>query len=62
MPEVISAPSCRIHTQQETAMPINQQILLDNRPTGEATASNFMLVSSDTPPCRTARCWCATTI
>lgn len=31
-------------------MPINQQILLDNRPTGEATASNFMLVSSDTPP------------
>ena len=31
-------------------MPINQQILLDNRPTGEASASNFMLVSSDTPP------------
>jgi NADPH-dependent curcumin reductase CurA len=31
-------------------MPINQQILLDNRPTGEATASNFMLASSDTPP------------
>jgi NADPH-dependent curcumin reductase CurA len=31
-------------------MPINQQILLDNRPTGEAAASNFMLVSSDTPP------------
>lgn len=31
-------------------MPINQQILLDNRPTGEAIASNFMLVSSDTPP------------
>lgn len=30
-------------------MSINQQILLDNRPTGEATASNFMLVSSDTP-------------
>ncbi|WP_431096368.1 NADP-dependent oxidoreductase [Polaromonas aquatica] len=30
-------------------MPINQQILLDNRPTGEAVASNFMLVSSDTP-------------
>jgi NADPH-dependent curcumin reductase CurA len=30
-------------------MPINQQILLDNRPAGEATASNFMLVSSDTP-------------
>ena len=31
-------------------MPINQQILLDNRPTGEASASNFLLVSSDTPP------------
>jgi NADPH-dependent curcumin reductase CurA len=31
-------------------MPVNQQILLDNRPTGEATAGNFMLVSSDTPP------------
>ncbi|MCZ8254358.1 MAG: NADP-dependent oxidoreductase [Polaromonas sp.] len=30
-------------------MPVNQQILLDNRPTGEAAASNFMLVSSDTP-------------
>ncbi|MEO8387564.1 NADP-dependent oxidoreductase [Polaromonas sp.] len=30
-------------------MPVNQQILLDNRPTGEATADNFMLVSSDTP-------------
>jgi NADPH-dependent curcumin reductase CurA len=31
-------------------MPKNQQILLDNRPTGEAVASNFKLVSSDTPP------------
>lgn len=31
-------------------MPVNQQILLDNRPTGEASASNFLLVSSDTPP------------
>ena len=30
-------------------MPRNQQILLDNRPQGEATASNFKLVSSDTP-------------
>ena len=30
-------------------MPRNQQILLDNRPTGEAVASNFKLVSSDTP-------------
>ena len=31
-------------------MPINKQFLLDNRPTGEAQASNFKLVSSDTPP------------
>jgi hypothetical protein len=31
-------------------MPRNQQILLDNRPTGEALASNFKLVASDTPP------------
>ncbi|MDO8776492.1 MAG: NADP-dependent oxidoreductase [Burkholderiaceae bacterium] len=30
-------------------MPINQQILLDNRPTGAALASNFKRVSSDTP-------------
>ena len=30
-------------------MPLNQQILLDNRPTGEVLASNFKLVSSDTP-------------
>ncbi len=30
-------------------MPKNQQILLDNRPTGEAVTSNFKLVSSDTP-------------
>ena len=30
-------------------MPINQQILLDNRPTGEAATSNFKLVASDTP-------------
>ena len=30
-------------------MPQNQQILLDNRPEGEAIASNFKLVSSDTP-------------
>ncbi|MEO8021261.1 NADP-dependent oxidoreductase [Polaromonas sp.] len=30
-------------------MPKNQQILLDNRPTGEAVASNFKLTSSDTP-------------
>ncbi|WP_395055415.1 NADP-dependent oxidoreductase [Polaromonas sp.] len=29
-------------------MPSNQQILLDNRPAGEAVASNFKLVSSDT--------------
>ncbi len=31
-------------------MPSNQQIILDNRPVGEATASNFRLVSSETPP------------
>lgn len=30
-------------------MPINQQVLLDNRPTGEAVASNFKLVTSQTP-------------
>ncbi len=30
-------------------MPINQQVHLDNRPTGEAVASNFKLVTSDTP-------------
>jgi len=30
-------------------MPVNQQILLDNRPTGEAVASNFKLISSETP-------------
>lgn len=30
-------------------MPRNQQILLDNRPQGEATASNFKLVEVDTP-------------
>ena len=30
-------------------MPINQQILLDNRPQGEATVGNFKLVSTPTP-------------
>ena len=30
-------------------MPLNQQLLLDNRPVGEAIASNFKLVSTDTP-------------
>ncbi len=30
-------------------MPINRQIHLDNRPTGEAVASNFTLVTSETP-------------
>src|SRR6218665_1930917 len=30
-------------------MPSNQQILLDNRPEGEATTGNFKLVSTDTP-------------
>ncbi|MEI8326923.1 MAG: NADP-dependent oxidoreductase, partial [Betaproteobacteria bacterium] len=31
-------------------MPLNQQILLDNRPAGEASASNFKRVSVQTPP------------
>src|SRR4051812_23125513 len=31
-------------------MPQNKQILLDNRPQGEASASNFRLVTSETPP------------
>ena len=30
-------------------MPSNQQIVLDNRPQGEATADNFKLVTTDTP-------------
>jgi len=30
-------------------MPVNKQILLDNRPEAEATASNFKLISSPTP-------------
>ena len=30
-------------------MPQNQQILLDNRPVGEATVANFNLVTTDTP-------------
>jgi NADPH-dependent curcumin reductase len=31
-------------------MPSNQQILLDNRPQGEATVGNFKLVTTETPP------------
>src|SRR3954469_7053664 len=31
-------------------MPKNRQVLLDNRPQGEAMASNFKLVTSETPP------------
>jgi len=31
-------------------MPQNKQILLDNRPQGEASASNFKLATSETPP------------
>jgi NADPH-dependent curcumin reductase CurA len=31
-------------------MPVNHQILLDNRPQGEASASNFKLVTTETPP------------
>jgi NADPH-dependent curcumin reductase len=33
----------------ESIMPSNQQILLDNRPTGEAVASNFRLMTAETP-------------
>jgi len=33
----------------EPIMPTNLQILLDNRPTGEAAASNFKLITTDTP-------------
>ncbi|WP_427912168.1 NADP-dependent oxidoreductase [Ramlibacter sp. MMS24-I3-19] len=33
-------------------MPKNRQILLDNRPEGEASASNFKLVTTETPPLR----------
>ena len=31
-------------------MPKNRQFLLDNRPQGQASASNFKLVATDTPP------------
>jgi NADPH-dependent curcumin reductase CurA len=31
-------------------MPKNKQILLDNRPQGEASTANFKLVATDTPP------------
>ncbi len=31
-------------------MPTNQQILLDNRPSGEASTGNFKLVQGETPP------------
>jgi len=34
---------------KELSMPRNQQIVLDNRPQGEAVASNFKLVATDTP-------------
>ena len=30
-------------------MPANQQVLLDNRPTGEATVGNFKIITSETP-------------
>ena len=33
-------------------MPANQQILLDNRPQGEASLANFRLVTTETPPLR----------
>jgi NADPH-dependent curcumin reductase len=31
-------------------VPLNHQILLDNRPVGEATVANFRLVATETPP------------
>lgn len=31
-------------------MPTNRQQLLDSRPDGEAVASNFKLVTTETPP------------
>ena len=31
-------------------MPQNKQVLLDNRPEGEATAANFKLLTTETPP------------
>jgi NADPH-dependent curcumin reductase CurA len=34
---------------QGISMPQNKQVLLDNRPEGEATAANFRLVATDTP-------------
>src|SRR4051794_10953419 len=48
-----SAPANTISTDghpRGVPMPRNKQILLDNRPQGEASASNFKLVDSDTPP------------
>lgn len=33
-------------------MPVNHQVLLDNRPVGEATVHNFKLVENNTPPLR----------
>jgi NADPH-dependent curcumin reductase CurA len=35
---------------QGIPMPQNKQVLLDNRPEGEATAANFRLATTDTPP------------
>jgi len=35
---------------QGISMPQNKQVLLDNRPEGEATAANFRLATTDTPP------------
>jgi len=34
---------------QGISMPQNKQVLLDNRPEGEATSANFRLVTTDTP-------------
>jgi hypothetical protein len=38
----------------------NKYIVLDNRPSGEAVASNFKLLSAAPPRCQMTRCWRAT--
>src|SRR5512133_3958400 len=52
-PPAPRAPTCSTSSQptrNHTPMPANKQVLLDNRPQGEATAGNFKLVSAETPP------------
>jgi NADPH-dependent curcumin reductase CurA len=56
MPLASACPPCAAPFNPETFsqpgdihMPSNQQIVLDNRPQGEATTDNFKLVSTETP-------------